>query len=142
MKFRDYFSVKHILFAVFIFIVMIPFVIMQSNNTVKVNVNELQVLVRSSRYQMLVDYENIDSIELAPLAEAGEKLSEDSYDDNIVRYGDWTNTTWGAYTVCADLDVDNCIVLHLEDGRIFVFNRKDVAETESIYQQLLAKLPA
>ena len=142
MKFRDFFSLKHILFAVFVMAVMIPFAIAQGNNTVKVNVNEKQVLARSSRYQMLVDYEIIDSIELMPLADAGEKRSDDSYDDGIVRYGDWENDTWGAYSVCADVDVETCIVLHLNDGRTFVFNRKDPQETETIYQQLLAKLPA
>lgn len=141
MRFRDIFSLKHILFALFVMAVMIPFAISQSNNTVKVNVNERQVLARSSRFQMLVDYDIIDSMELVPLAEAGEKLSEDSYDDGIVRYGQWKNSVWGEYTVCADADVESCIVLHLNDGRIFVFNRKDAAETESIYRQLLEKLP-
>lgn len=142
MKFRDYFSLKHILFAVFAVALMIPFAIRQDNNAVKINVNELQVLARTSRYQMLIDYEIIESLELAPLADPGEKLNEDSFDDDIVRYGDWKNDTWGEYSICADPDVETCIVARLNDGRIFVFNRKDTAETESIYQQILAKLPS
>lgn len=141
MKFRDIFSLKYILFALLIVVVMIPCLIIQSNNTVKINLEETQVYIRSSRYQMLIDYEIISSLELVPMPEAGEELSDDSFDDGVVRYGEWKNDTWGPYTVCADLDVDNCIVAHLNDGRLFVFNRKNTTETESIYQQLLTKLP-
>ena len=141
MKFRDMFSLKYFLFALLILAVMVPFVIIQSNNTVKIDVDETEVFIRSSRYQMLIGYDIIDSLDLQPLAEPGEKTSEDSFDDGVVRYGQWKNDVWGTYSVCADLDVDNCIVAHLNDGRIFVFNRKNNAETEAIYQQLLEKLP-
>lgn len=141
MKFRDFFSLKYILFALLIFAVMIPFIIIQSNNTVKIDLDETEVFIRSSRYRMLIDYDIIESLELQPLAEAGEEISDDSFEDGVVRYGEWKNDAWGTYSVCADLDVDNCIVARLDDGRIFVFNRKNNAETETIYQQLLEKLP-
>jgi len=140
MKFREMFSLKHFLFAVLILAVMIPCVIIQSNNTVKIDLDETEVFIRSSRYRMLIDYNIIESLELTPLAEAGEAVSEDSFDDGVVRYGDWQNDTWGVYSICADLDVKNCIVAHLDDGRTFVFNRKNTSETESIYQQLLVKV--
>lgn len=142
MKFRDFFSVKHLLFALFIFAVMIPFAILQGNNTVKVTLAETQVQVKAPKYQMQIDYSFIESLELVPLADPGEKMNEESYDDDIMRFGLWKNETWGEYTVCADPDVDTCIVAYLEDGRVFVFNRKNNEETENIYQQILAKLPA
>jgi len=141
MKFRDIFSLKYILFALLIVAVMIPCMIIQSNNTVKIDVGETEVFINSSRYRMLIDYDIIASLELLPLAEAGEEVSEECFDDGVVRYGEWKNDIWGTYSVCADLDVDSCIVAHLDDGRTFVFNRKNAEETESIYQQILAKLP-
>lgn len=141
MKFRDMFSLKHFLFAVLILAVMIPCVIIQSNNTVKIDLDETEVFIRSSRYRMLIDYDIIEALELQPLAEAGEKMSDDSFDDDVVRYGDWKNDPWGEYTACVDLDVESCILAHLNDGRTFVFNRKNISETETIYQQLLEKLP-
>jgi len=142
MKFRDLFSLKYILFALLIFAVMIPCMIIQSNNTVRIDVDETEVFIRSSRYQMLIGYEIIESLELVPMPESGEEQNDDSFDDGVVRYGDWKNSTWGVYSICADLDMETCVVAHLNDGRTFVFNRKSAEETESIYQQILAKLPA
>lgn len=142
MKFRDFFSLKAFLYALLLLAVTIPLAIRQSNNTVKIRLNEDHVYVKSAKYTMTIPYDIIDSVELASLPEAGQEVNEDSFDDDILRCGEWTNAAFGHYYVCADLDVKNCIVAHLYDGRIFVFNRKNTAETENIYQQILVKLPA
>lgn len=140
MKFRDYFSLRHILFAVVVVGLMMLFAIRQSNNMVKVKLEEHALHITSSQYSMTVDYVDIASAKLETLADPGEKV-ENAYDDEILRAGIWKNEAWGEYHVCADLDTESCIVLTLEDGRIFVFNRKNNKETAKIYEELLACLP-
>ena len=139
MKFKDYFSLKHFLFAVVLFALLIPFAIKDSNNAVKVSFDDTSIHTTSNKYTMTVRYDEILSAELADLAEAGEKV-RDGYDDDILRSGMWKNDTWGEYHITADLDCTNCVVMQLTDGRLFVFSRKDNATTEELYQTLQAHL--
>ncbi len=140
MKFRDYFDLKQIIFAVVIIAMMMCFAFAQSNNTVKVNFGQQQLEVTSSKYNLIVPYGEITAATLADMPQdPGEKV-EDGYDDDILLAGRWKNDTWGTYDVCADGDVTNCIVLTLTDGQTYVFNRKSNAETEKLYQQLLTHI--
>ena len=139
MKFKDYFSLKHILFAVVLFAILVPFAIRDSNNQVKVSFDDTTIYTTSNRYNMSVTYAQIESIELVPLAEAGEKI-EDGYDDDILRAGKWKNDTWGEYYITADLDTNNCVVMHLTDGRIFVFSSKDDETTQQHFDTLNSHL--
>lgn len=139
MKFRDYFSVKHILFAIGVVALMLVFATCQSNNTVKVYFEDTNVQVISSKYSLTIQYADIVSAELADLAEAGEEI-RDSYDDEILRAGVWRNNTWGEYIICADLDTTNCIVVTINDGRTMVFSRKNDATNAELYQTLQTHL--
>lgn len=139
MKFRDYFSWKNFLFATFLMAIMILFAIRQSNNMVKVSFADTEVYVSSARYSLTIPYDMIASSELTALPEPGER-GADAYDDDILRAGVWTNDVWGEYYIVADLDVMNCIVTELEDGRIFVFNRKNDASTAEDYETLQSYL--
>ena len=141
MRFRDYFSVKHILFAVALIALMMFFAVRQSNDMVKVYFEDTSVDVVSSKYSMNIPYDMVESAALADLAEAGERLAE-CYDDDIIRTGFWGNDTWGEYYIVADLDPDNCIVVHLNDGRMFVFSRKSNAENEKLFETLQTYLSA
>lgn len=139
MKFRDYFSVKHIIFAVVLMALMLGFAVRQSNNVVKVSFSDEAVKVTATKYSMTIAYADIESVQLMAWPEdLGEKVT-DGYDDDIVRYGTWKNEAWGEYTVCADPDTSKCIVVHINDGRTLVFSRKDDATTKEIYETLLEK---
>ena len=139
MKFRDYFSLKQILFAVAIVGLMMLFAVNNSNNIVKVKLQDESVSITSSKYNISIDYADIVSVSLEDLAEPGVE-KENCHDDKMIRTGIWENGIWGTYYICADLDVDNCVVVYLQDGRTFVFSRKSNAETEKIYQALLTHL--
>ena len=52
MKFRDYFSLKHILFAVVLMALMVLLAINQSVNTVKVYFESTEVQVLSAKYSL------------------------------------------------------------------------------------------
>ncbi len=139
MRFKDYFSIKHILFAVFLFAILMPFAIRDSNNQVKVSFDDTSIYTSSNKYSMTIRYDQIDSIELTDLADAGEKV-EDGYDDDILRAGKWHNDAWGEYYITADLDTSNCVVMHLKDGRIFVFSSKDNNTTAQYFETLQSHL--
>ena len=136
MRFRDYFSVKHILFAIALMGLMIFFAIRQSNNTVKVYFEQDQVVATSAKYSLGMPYDQIASAELTELPFEGDRVAS-AYDDDTLRAGVWHNDTWGEYYIVADLDAKNCIEVTLDDGRIFVFSRKNDSTTEEDYRQLM-----
>ena len=139
MKFKDYFSLKHMLFAIALFAILIPFAIRDSNNQVKVSFDDTSIYTTSNKYTMTIRYDQIANAELTDLAEAGEKV-QDGYDDDILRAGMWKNDTWGEYHITADLDATNCVVMTLTDGRLFVFSRKDNDTTAELFETLQSHL--
>ena len=140
MKFRDYFSLKQILFALLLFALLIPIAMWDSETQIKVSFDETSVYVNSDRLGMTIGYDLIQSAELAPMGDPGEKAEADAFDNGIIRTGLWTNDAWGEYNICADLDTGVCVVAHLHDGRIFVFSQKDDATTEEVFNTLLSHL--
>ena len=136
MKFRDYFSLKHFLFAIVLFALLIPIALWDSDTQVKVSFDNTAVYARSDRFSMTIAYDLIDTAALEPLAPSGEKLDDKAFDDDIIRTGNWVNDAWGEYTVCADPDTSVCIVAYLKDGRIFVFSQKNDEATEEAFRTL------
>lgn len=140
MKFRDYFSPKNIIFAAVVIALMLGFAMRQASNTVKVKFGDTSVAITSSKYNMTISYEDIVSVELADMADPGEK-GPDGYDDEILRAGDWTNDAWGEYYICAYLETSKCVVIEVEDGRTMVFSKKNDKTTAELYETLLTYLP-
>ena len=143
MKFWQSFSKssmkRQFLFGLFLFAVMIPIAVLDSNTQVKVNFYDTDVYIKSDKYTMSVPYDIIEAAELVPMAEPGERV-ENSYDNDVLRAGVWYNEAWGEYHIAADLDTSNCIVLHLDDGRTFVFSCKSDKKTTSLYEELQTHL--
>ena len=135
MKFRDYFSLKHILFAVVLMALMVLLAINQSVNTVKVYFESTEIQVISAKYSLVIPYDIIESAQLVDLPFEGERVTN-AYDDETLRAGVWNNAVWGEYHIVADLDAKNCIEVKLNDGRIFVFSHKDNNTTQADYQTL------
>lgn len=136
MKFRDFFSnKKQIIFSVCIVALMMVFAVRQSNNVVKVSFNDNSVFIKTARYNMDIHYADIDSVDLVPMEEPGEELS-DAFDDDTLQVGTWRNDAWGEYTACIDPDTPNAIQVRIRDGRVLVFSRKNEATTTDIFETL------
>lgn len=137
-KIKALVPLRHIIFVLCLFAVTMVIFYFDSAEDIKVNFNEDAVNVKASSYQLTIPYDMIDSAELVSMEEGGVRLSGN--DNMVTRTGNWENEAWGSYYICADLDATNCIVAHLDDGRIFVFSRKNDKETTSIYEELLTYL--
>ena len=140
MKFRDYFSLKHILFGVLLIALMMVFAYCQAGSTVDVYFADTNVQVTSDKYSMTIHYEDIVSVTLEDLADAGTELA-DTYDNDILRAGKWENDAWGEHHICAYLGTTKCVVVKVSDGRTLVFSKKSDAKTTELYEQLLTYLP-
>jgi len=143
MKFWQSFSKKSIkkqfLFSLFLFAILVPIAIWDASTQVSVKFYDVDVYIKSDKYSMSVPYDIIDSAELADLADPGERVDY-SYDNDVLRAGVWYNETWGEYHIAANLNASNCVVLHLNDGRTFVFSGRNNNKTVELYNELLTHI--
>ena len=70
----------------------------------------------------------IESVELGVVSDKDEQVTGRS--DMALRTGVWKNETWGEYHGCIDLQTDTCVLVHLKDGRLFVFSQKSNEQVE------------
>lgn len=131
-KFWKLVSKRDLVFGIIIFAAVIIFSFVESANKVKVEFAEDAVDIKAPKYSMNVPYDMVESIELVEIAEPGE--SEKGRDDMVTRTGTWKNETWGEYYACLDLQTSQCIAIHLDDGRTFVFSRRSNEETAAIHE--------
>ncbi len=131
---------KQFLFVLALFAILIPVAIWDSNTQVKVSYSSDAMSVRSDHYSLTIPYDIIEDVVITDLAELGEEVA-DGWEDDIVRTGNWRNDTWGEYFIVADMDADNCVLITLNDGRLFVVSQKNNTATEEVYNTLLSKLP-
>lgn len=125
MSKRDFF------FGIFMLVLVIFIAALSANNAVKVKFRDESVDILTSDYVMNIPYDMVEKCEMVSLEERGSSI--DGIDDHNTRTGHWKNEAWGEYFICADLDVEICIAVHLDDGRLFVFNRKNPEETKRIF---------
>ena len=131
-KFWYVVSKKDFIFGLVVFALAI-LISLKPSNKVRVQFDETSVDVVTTKYSMNIPYDMVDSVSLVDKPELGTQI--DAYNDNIVAYGIWENDTWGEYTACIEGATDNCIVIHLTDGRLFVISRRNNEETAAVYEQ-------
>lgn len=138
MKLWQSISIKDLGFGVILFSLVICISLLQPSNKVIVEFSETAVSIKSSQYAMNIPYEMVDSIELVDKPEMGVEV--EGHDDMILQTGRWKNDAWGVYETCTEIATDNCIVVHIEDGRIFVISRRNNEETIEVFEEFQTHL--
>ena len=126
-------SRKDFLFGILIFVLVLLISIFQPSNKILVEFGETAVDVKSAQFTMNIPYTMVETIELVDRPDPGKEV--DGHDDMILLTGTWENDTWGEYTACIEGATDNCIVVYLNDGRIFVISRRDNEETTKVFEE-------
>ena len=133
MKFWQSISTKDFGFGVILFALVIAVSILQPSNKIIAEFDEDAVDIKSSKFAMNIPYDMVADLELMEKPDMGQPLA--GRDDMILQTGQWRNDTWGEYYACVEIATDNCIVIHLTDGQIFVISRRDNAETQKVFEE-------
>jgi len=131
-KFWYVVSKKDFIFGLIVFGLAI-LISLKPSNKVRVQFDETSVDIVTTKFSMNIPYDMVDSVSLVDRPDLGTQI--DAYNDNIVAHGFWENDVWGEYTACIEMATDNCIEIHLTDGRIFVISRRDNAETQKVFDE-------
>lgn len=137
-KLKSLFRWRDLIFAVMLFTLMLSMAFCKGENMMDVTFGEQAVDIVTAKYTMNIPYEMVESIEVATYSEDDEQINGRS--DIALRTGIWQNESWGEYYACLDLQTDTCILVHLNDGRIFVFSHKSdekVASDFATFQSYL-----
>ena len=137
-KFLNSVTGRYLIFGLCLFAVVIGVSMVEAHFRIEVAVTDTDISVGSNRYNLRVEYDLIETLELVEMPDRGENI--DGRDETSIRYGIWSNDIWGEYTVLAVPNATNCIVLHLNDGRTFVFNARSNDYTAEIFAQLQTHL--
>ncbi len=138
MKFWQSISTKDFGFGIILFALVIAISLFQPSNKVIAEFEEDSVTFKSSKYVINVPYNMVEEIQLTDKPDMGTEV--EGHDDMILQTGTWENETWGKYTQCTEIATDNCIVIRLNDGRIFVVSRRDNAETAQVFEEFQSYL--
>ena len=131
-KFWQVVSKKDLIFGIIVLILAL-IISFKPSNKVRFSFGEDAVDIKTTKYSMNIPYDMIDSVALTDKPDMGKKAG--GFTDDIVATGLWQNEAWGEYTACIEVATDNCIVINLTDGRIFVVSRRDNEETQKIFDQ-------
>lgn len=137
-KLKYLFKWRDLAFTVLLFAVILTIAFCRAESMMDVTFGETAVDITTSRYNMNIPYDMVESIEIGKVDEDDDLVS--GVADIALRTGTWTNEVWGEYSACVDVQTDDCIVVHLNDGRIFVFSHKSnetVAEEFATFQSYL-----
>lgn len=138
LKLKQLFSVKDLMFTALLFGIILTMAFCKGENMMDVTFGETAVDIVTAKYTMNIPYEMVDSIEIAEYSEDDEPVNGRS--DIALRSGIWENEVWGEYYACIDLQTDTCILVRLNDGRLFVFSHESDKTVAAEYETFLSHL--
>lgn len=138
LKLKQLFSVKDLMFTGLLFGIILTMAFCKGENMMDVIFGNDAVDIVTDRYSMNIPYELVDSIEIAEYSEDDEPINGRS--DIALRSGVWESEAWGEYYACIDLQTDTCILVHLNDGRLFVFSHDSDKTVAAEYETFLSHL--
>ena len=131
-------SKKDLIFISLVFLAVIVFSLLSGGNVVEVDFQSDAMNINATGFAFNILYTDVEKIELTTLPEFG--TMEKGTDTVALKCGNWNNAAWGEYHLCVIPDVDQCIQVTLKDGRIVVFNYKEVKNTQDVYSVFMENL--
>ena len=128
-KLKYLFKWRDLAFTVLLFALILTVAFCRAEDMIQVNFGEEALDVVTNRYSMNIPYEMIESVEVGVLDDDDELI--EGKGDIALRTGHCSNKDWGEYYGIIDLQTSNCVLIHLKDGRLFVFSHKSDEKVQS-----------
>ena len=135
-KLKYLFKWRDLAFTVLLFALILTVAFCRAEDMIRVDFGEEALDVVTSRYSMNIPYEMIESVEISDLDKDDEIIKGKG--DIAMRTGHCTNKDWGEYHGIIDLQTSKCVLIHLNDGRLFVFSHQSDEKVESDAATLLS----
>jgi len=137
-KLKYLFRWRDLAFALVLFAIILTIAFCRAESMMDVTFGETAVDISTSRYNMNIPYDMVESIEIGLVDQDDELIN--GVADIALRTGIWTNEEWGQYSACVDVQTSKCILVHLNDGRLFVFSHQSDEKVQSDFETLQSYL--
>jgi len=131
-RLKALFRWRDVIFAVFLMGIMMIFAFCNAESMMDVIFGETALDVVTKRYSINVPYDMVEYIEIGDVDLDDEIIKGKG--DIALRTGHCYNKDWGEYYGCVDLQTSKCILIHLKDGRLFVFSHKSDDKVKSDFE--------
>ena len=121
-KLKYLFKWRDLAFTVLLFALILTVAFCRAEDMIQVNFGADALDVVTSRYSLNVPYEMIESVEVGDLDKDDEIIQGKG--DIALRTGHCRNKDWGEYYGVIDLQTRTAVLIHLNDGRLFVFSHQ------------------
>ena len=137
-KLKYLFKWRDLLFAVLLFTLILTVAFCRAEDMITVNYGEKAVDVMTNRYSMNIPYDMIESVQIGDVDEDDEIIKGKG--DIALLTGHCTNKNWGEYYGIIDRQTDKCVLVRLNDGRLFVYSHQSDEKVQQDYENLLSRL--
>ena len=128
-KLKYLFKWRDLAFTVLLFTLILTVAFCRAEDMIQVNFGEDALDVMTNRYSMNIPYEMIETVEIGTL-DKDDKIIEGK-GDVALRTGHCINKDWGEYYGIIDLQTSKCVLIYLNDGRLFVFSHQSDEKVQS-----------
>ena len=137
-KLKYLFKWRDVAFTALIFFIILTLAFCMGETMMDVTFNDDSVDIVTSRYTMNIPYDMVDSVELGQINKYDEVIKGKA--DIAIRTGQWYSEARGEYSACLDMQTTKCILVRLNDGRLFVFSHQSDEKVQQDYDTLLSHL--
>ena len=137
-KLKYLFKWRDLAFAVVLFTLILTVASCRAENMITVTYGEEAVDVVTNRYSMNIPYDMIESVQIGDVDEDDEIIKGKG--DIALLTGHCMNKEWGEYYGIIDRQTGKCVLVYLNDGRLFVFSHQSDEKVQSDFETLQSYL--
>ena len=137
-KLKYLFKWRDLAFAVVLFTLILAVASCRAENMITVTYGEEAVDVVTNRYSMNIPYDMIESVQIGDVDEDDEIIKGKG--DIALLTGHCMNKDWGEYYGIIDRQTSKCVLVHLNDGRLFVFSHESDEKVQRDFETLQSYL--
>lgn len=121
------------LFFIAVILAMVLFYTFSGGSVgISLDFGDAVLTVSAEKFDHAIPYEDVENLELTSLPDPGTLL--EGADKRSLRYGTWENGQWGVYQQCVTPKAEQCIVITMESGDVFLLNYQDPESTAALYK--------
>ena len=137
-KLKYLFKWRDLAFTLLLFALILTVAFCKAEEMIQVNFGEEALDVVTNRYSLNIPYDMVESVEIGDLDKDDEIVQGKG--DIALRTGHCVNKEWGEYYGIMDLQTKTCVVIRLNDGRIFAFSHQSDEKVQQDCEMLLSYL--
>ena len=137
-KLKYLFKWRDLALTVLLFTLILTVAFCRAEDMITVTYGEEAIDVMTNRYSMNIPYDMIQSVQIGDVDDDDEIIKGKG--DIALLTGHCTNREWGEYYGIIDRQTSKCVLIHLNDGRLFVFSHQSDEKVQQDYDTLLSHL--